>query len=60
MDHVTAEFAVETIRRWWRWMGQKQYPQAKRLPITAAHVAAPRVLRVVTWITTLIGRQQVA
>ena len=23
MDHDTAEFAVETIRRWWRWMGQK-------------------------------------
>jgi len=35
MDHDTAEFAVETIRRWWRWMGQKQYPQAKRLLITA-------------------------
>ena len=35
IDHDTAEFAVETIRRWWRWMGQKQYPQAKRLLITA-------------------------
>jgi hypothetical protein len=20
-DHHTVEFAVETIRRWWRWMG---------------------------------------
>ena len=35
IDHDTAEFAVETIRRWWRWMGQKYYPQAKRLLITA-------------------------
>jgi transposase len=35
MDHDTAEFAVETIRRWWRSMGQPAYPHAKRLLITA-------------------------
>ncbi len=35
MDHDTAEFAVATIRRWWRWMGRKHYPQAQRLLITA-------------------------
>jgi hypothetical protein len=35
MDHDTAEFAVESIRRWWKWMGQKYYPHAKRLLITA-------------------------
>jgi transposase len=35
MDHDTAEFAVETIRRWWRTMGQPTYPQATRLLITA-------------------------
>jgi hypothetical protein len=35
MDHDTAEFAVETIRRWWRSMGQPTYPLAKRLLITA-------------------------
>jgi hypothetical protein len=34
-DHDTAEFAVETIRRWWRTMGQPQYPQARQLLITA-------------------------
>jgi transposase len=34
-DHDTAEFAVETIRRWWRTMGQAQYPQAHKLLITA-------------------------
>jgi transposase len=35
MDHDTAEFAVETIRRWWRSMGQPSYPNATRLLITA-------------------------
>jgi transposase len=35
VDHDTAEFAVESIRRWWRWMGRRNYPQAKRLLITA-------------------------
>lgn len=35
IDHDTAEFAVETIRRWWREMGQPLYPQARRLLITA-------------------------
>jgi hypothetical protein len=35
IDHDTAEFAVETIRRWWKWMGRKHYPQAQKLLITA-------------------------
>jgi transposase len=35
MDHDTAEFAVETIRRWWRSMGHPAYPEATRLLITA-------------------------
>lgn len=34
-DHDTAEFAVESIRRWWTKMGQKVYPNADRLLITA-------------------------
>ena len=34
-DHDTAEFAVETIRRWWNTMGAKAYPSASRLLITA-------------------------
>ena len=33
--HDTAEFAVESIRRWWREMGQPRYPNARRLLITA-------------------------
>ena len=35
VDHDTAEFAVETVRRWWRHMGSQVYPKAKRLLITA-------------------------
>lgn len=35
IDHDTAEFAVETIRRWWCKMGQPLYPQAAELLITA-------------------------
>ena len=35
VDHDTASFAVETIRRWWHAMGQEKYPQAQRLLITA-------------------------
>ena len=35
VDHDTAEFAVETIRRWWRSMGSQAYPHATRLLITA-------------------------
>jgi transposase len=35
IDHDTAEFAVETIRRWWREMGRSMYPKARRLLITA-------------------------
>src|SRR6266568_3455298 len=34
-DHDTATFAVNAIRRWWRTMGRKRHPKAKRLMITA-------------------------
>ena len=34
-DHDTSEFAVESIRRWWKKMGSFSYPDAKRLLITA-------------------------
>src|SRR5438552_10451460 len=34
-DHDTASFAVNAIRRWWRTMGRKRHPKAKRLMITA-------------------------
>jgi transposase len=35
VDHDTAEFAVESIRRWWRSMGQQAYPKSTSLLITA-------------------------
>jgi len=34
-DHDTAAFAVNAIRRWWRTMGRKRHPKAKRLMISA-------------------------
>jgi hypothetical protein len=35
IDHDTAAFAVQTIRRWWQDVGRIRYPEAKRLVITA-------------------------
>jgi Rhodopirellula transposase DDE domain len=35
MTHDTAEFAVESIRRWWRQFGIRHYPEARRLFICA-------------------------
>lgn len=35
VDHDTAQFAVATLRQWWRRMGRCAYPEARRLLITA-------------------------
>jgi transposase len=35
IDHDTASFAVNSIRRWWQAMGQQRYPNASQLVITA-------------------------
>jgi transposase len=35
VDHDTSVFAVATIEEWWRQMGQRKYPNARRLLITA-------------------------
>jgi hypothetical protein len=35
VDHDTSVFAVESIRRWWKVRGRRDYPQASRLLITA-------------------------
>ena len=35
INHDTAEFAVESIRRWWDRMGKQAYPEASELMITA-------------------------
>lgn len=35
INHDTAQFAVNSIRRWWQEMGQHRFPRATRLLITA-------------------------
>ncbi len=35
IDHDTAAFAVETIRRWWESIGKARHPDATRLLVTA-------------------------
>lgn len=35
IDHDTAEFAANSIKRWWREMGSKRFPRATELLITA-------------------------
>src|SRR5215472_7051365 len=35
IDHDTAEFAVDSLRHWWKRMGQPTYSRAKELLITA-------------------------
>ena len=35
IDHDTAQFAVNSIRRWWNEMGQERFPHARELLITA-------------------------
>jgi hypothetical protein len=34
-DHDTSEFAVQSIRSWWRCMGKRAYPDATELLVTA-------------------------
>ena len=52
IDHDTAAFAVETIRRWWHGMGQPAYPDARHLLITADS-GGSNGLRVRLWKTEL-------
>jgi hypothetical protein len=35
IDHDTAQFAAESLRRWWQQMGSRVYPKAKELLVTA-------------------------
>ena len=35
IDHDTAEFACNSIRRWWSQMGHRRFPRASKLLITA-------------------------
>lgn len=35
IDHDTAQFAVNSIRRWWNEMGQQRFPRAREMLLTA-------------------------
>jgi len=35
MNHETADFAVESLRRWWRMAGRRRYPKSKALLLCA-------------------------
>ena len=35
IDHDTAQFAVESVRQWWKHLGKKSYPLTKSIFITA-------------------------
>lgn len=35
IDHDTAQFATQTLRRWWQNMGSRVYPKARELLVTA-------------------------
>jgi hypothetical protein len=35
IDHDTAQFAAESLRRWWQRMGSRVYPKAQELLVTA-------------------------
>ncbi len=40
IDHDTAEFAVESIRRWWNLLGRRRYPDSRKIMIAADGVEA--------------------
>lgn len=48
ITHDTAEFAVESIRRWWKLMGRAEYPEAKKL-LTCADSGGSNGNRVKAW-----------
>jgi hypothetical protein len=53
-DHDTAAFAVESVRRWWHGRGALDYPQARRLLITA-DAGGSNGYRTRAWKTGLAG-----
>jgi DNA-binding phage protein len=51
-DHDTAAFAAATLRRWWEQVGQRSYPAADRLLVTA-DAGGSNGYRVRAWKTEL-------
>ena len=58
ITHDTAEFAVDSIQRWWRLLGRKAYPDARRLLICADAGGSngPRLRAWKAHLQTLSGR----
>jgi Rhodopirellula transposase DDE domain len=52
VDHDTAAFAVQTLRRWWQQVGRLAYPQATRL-LVGADAGGSNGHRVRAWKTEL-------
>jgi hypothetical protein len=52
VDHDTAAFAVQTLRRWWQQVGSGGYPQADRL-LVCADAGGSNGYRVRAWKTEL-------
>jgi hypothetical protein len=52
IDHDTAAFAVQTLRRWWQQVGRLAYPQAERL-LVGADAGGSNGYRVRAWKTEL-------
>jgi Rhodopirellula transposase DDE domain len=52
VDHDTAAFAVQTLRRWWQQVGSRSYPQADRL-LVCADAGGSNGDRVRAWKTEL-------
>jgi hypothetical protein len=44
-DHDTAQFAVASIRAWWRKVGKKAYPRARRIQVMADSGGSNGILR---------------
>jgi hypothetical protein len=52
VDHDTAAFAVQTLRRWWQQVGRLAYPEAERL-LVCADAGGSNGDRVRAWKTEL-------
>src|SRR5512132_4310907 len=52
VDHDSAAFAVQTLRRWWEQVGRAAYPRAERLLVTA-DAGGSNGYRVRAWKTEL-------
>jgi DDE family transposase len=52
VDHDTAAFTVQTLRRWWQLVGSLAYPEATRLLVTA-DAGGSNGYRVRAWKTEL-------